>query len=77
MSAKDEALKGELKSELKSKMKVTFDGCIDGSVAEGRVTHQGELNSTAVFQTPDQPAVTTVSSGITSSEDTWKQLPKK
>ena len=77
VASKAEALKGELKSELKSKMKITFDGCIDGSVAEGRVTHQGEINSTAVFQAPDQPAVTTVSTGTSSGEDTWRQVSKK
>jgi hypothetical protein len=58
-------------------MKVTFDGCVDGTLAEGRVHSSLEYSSTSVYRVPDSSAVTFITSGSTASDDNWKELPKK
>ena len=47
-----------------------FDGCIDGSFAEGRVASQAEFDSTSVFRGKDEPAVTSVNTGTTTANRT-------
>jgi hypothetical protein len=73
----DPKTKGSLKATQKQIMKVAFDGCVDGTLAEGRVHSTLEYNSTSVYRVPDTAAVSFITSGSTTGDDNWKELPKK
>ena len=73
----DPKTKGTLSAAQKLTMKVTFDGCVDGTLAEGRVDSSSEYHSTSVFRAPDNPAVTFVTSGTTTGQDNWVEMAKK
>jgi hypothetical protein len=70
----DPKVKGStLSATQKVVMKMTFDGCIDGSRAEGRVQGTAEYGSRTVFRAPEMPAVTFITSGVTTGDDSWKE----
>jgi hypothetical protein len=76
-TSRDDKAKGELTTDQSLKLKITFDGCIDGTFADGRVTMTSEYSGTTVFRGADQPAVTTTSIGSSTTANTWKELSKK
>jgi hypothetical protein len=73
----DPKTKGTLSATQKLTMKVTFEGCVDGMLAEGRVDSASEYHATSVFRAPDMPAVTFITSGTTTGNDTWTEVAKK
>jgi hypothetical protein len=73
----DPKTKGTLSATQKLTMKVTFDGCVDGTLAEGRVDSSSEYHSTSVFRAPENPAVTFITSGTTTGNDSWTEVTKK
>jgi hypothetical protein len=64
-------------SENKGVMKLTFDGCIDGTFAEGRISGTAEFSGTTTVRLPNAPAMTSTASGSSVIDDAWKELPRK
>jgi hypothetical protein len=73
----DPKSKGSLNSAQTLVMKATFDGCIDGTWAEGHIQARSEYSSNSVFRVPEAPAVTIISSGTTTGDRSWKEVAKK
>jgi hypothetical protein len=69
----DPKTKGSLSATQKLTMKVTFDGCIDGKLAQGRVQSSTDYVSTSLYRAADQPAITIITTGTTTGEDSWKE----
>lgn len=74
---RDVATQTDVSAEQLVSIKTTFDGCIDGSWSEGKVTTQAEFGSTTVSTGKDQPAATSTSTGVTTTETYWVQQAKK
>jgi hypothetical protein len=67
---------GPVKSADKTLMKLTFEGCIDGSVAEGRIIGSTEFTNSATFSANDMfPNGKATSTGVSKVEVSWRQLP--
>jgi hypothetical protein len=73
----DPKTKGTLNATQSFATKVSFDGCVDGTLAQGRVDSSSEYHSTSVFRAPDNPAVTFITSGTTTGQDIWVEVAKK
>src|SRR5439155_513151 len=52
-------------------------GVIDGTFAEGTMKGTAEFGGTSTVRMPNVPTVTSVSTGTSNVEDTWKELPRK
>ena len=66
-----------LRSENKGTMKISFDGCIDGTLADGRVSGTADISVTTTIREGKTPEVTSVAHGTSVIEETWKELPRK
>jgi hypothetical protein len=72
------AKQGEgLTSTSRAVMRVSFDGCIDGTFAEGTIKGTADFGGTNTVRMPNVPTVTSVSTGTSTVEDSWKELPRK
>jgi hypothetical protein len=76
IAAAGKGVAGQPDMEMKGTMKITMDACIDGSIAEGRMTGTFQFNSTAAIPTEALGTVNSNSSGTGTIEQTWRELPK-
>jgi hypothetical protein len=68
---------GGLATETKNVFTLKFDGCIDGALAEAKLTATGETHTTASYRTPELGAVTTVATASIALDSISQELPKK
>jgi hypothetical protein len=63
--------------EMKGTMNMRLEGCIDGSVADGKMTGTFQFTTRAAIATDLLGAVSNNSVGTGTIEQSWKELPKK
>ncbi len=68
---------GQSDIDMKSTIKLKLDGCIDGSVADGRMTGTFQLSTKATIPTPNLGVVTSNNTGNGTIDQSWTELPKK
>jgi len=70
----------DMTSESKVLFKLTYDGCIDGTLNEGKLSGTGNINSKSSFKVEQGGApinVSTVGNALATVENVWQELTKK